>query len=129
MLVLIMSAFAISTRIDAVSAAAAIAMTLSRLMTMSATVTSQTARQSVSPDLTVTTVRAVVACSLAALVVAVTDEVTEMVTGATTTDCVGVCEVVEAWATSGSQAYVDYKKDWAVLRKIDEATGVKYTCK
>ena len=24
---------------------------------------------------------------------------------------------------------IDYKKDWAVLRKIDEATGVKYTCK
>ncbi len=24
---------------------------------------------------------------------------------------------------------IEYKKDWAVLRKIDEATGVKYTCK
>ena len=24
---------------------------------------------------------------------------------------------------------IDYKKDWAVLRKIDDATGVKYTCK
>jgi phosphonate transport system substrate-binding protein len=24
---------------------------------------------------------------------------------------------------------IDYKKDWAVLRKIDAATGVKYTCK
>lgn len=24
---------------------------------------------------------------------------------------------------------VEFKKDWAVLRKIDEATGVKYTCK
>jgi phosphonate transport system substrate-binding protein len=24
---------------------------------------------------------------------------------------------------------IDYKKDWAVLRKIDEANGVKYTCK
>ena len=24
---------------------------------------------------------------------------------------------------------IDYKKDWAVLRKIDEATGVKYGCK
>ncbi len=24
---------------------------------------------------------------------------------------------------------IDFKKDWAVLRKIDEATGVKYTCK
>jgi phosphonate transport system substrate-binding protein len=24
---------------------------------------------------------------------------------------------------------VQYKKDWAVLRKIDEASGVKYTCK
>src|SRR5215204_4257404 len=24
---------------------------------------------------------------------------------------------------------IDYKKDWAVLRKIDEATVVKYTCK
>ena len=24
---------------------------------------------------------------------------------------------------------IKYKKDWAVLRKIDEATGVKYTCK
>ena len=24
---------------------------------------------------------------------------------------------------------IDYKNDWAVLRKIDEATGVKYTCK
>ena len=24
---------------------------------------------------------------------------------------------------------IDYKKDWAVLRKIDEASGVKYTCK
>jgi phosphonate transport system substrate-binding protein len=24
---------------------------------------------------------------------------------------------------------VEYKKDWAVLRKIDEASGVKYTCK
>src|SRR6476659_330256 len=24
---------------------------------------------------------------------------------------------------------IDYKKDWAMLRKIDEATGVKYTCK
>jgi phosphonate transport system substrate-binding protein len=24
---------------------------------------------------------------------------------------------------------IDYKKDWAVLRKIDQATGVKYTCK
>ena len=24
---------------------------------------------------------------------------------------------------------IDYKKDWAVLRKIDETTGVKYTCK
>jgi phosphonate transport system substrate-binding protein len=24
---------------------------------------------------------------------------------------------------------IEYKKDWAVLRKIDEANGVKYTCK
>ena len=24
---------------------------------------------------------------------------------------------------------IDYKKDWEVMRKIDEATGVKYTCK
>jgi phosphonate transport system substrate-binding protein len=24
---------------------------------------------------------------------------------------------------------ITYKKDWAVIRKIDEATGVKYTCK
>jgi len=24
---------------------------------------------------------------------------------------------------------IEYKKDWAVLRKIDEASGVKYTCK
>ena len=24
---------------------------------------------------------------------------------------------------------IEYKKDWTVLRKIDEATGVKYTCK
>jgi phosphonate transport system substrate-binding protein len=24
---------------------------------------------------------------------------------------------------------IDYKKDWAVLRKIDQATGVQYTCK
>jgi phosphonate transport system substrate-binding protein len=24
---------------------------------------------------------------------------------------------------------IEFKKDWAVLRKIDEATGVKYTCK
>lgn len=24
---------------------------------------------------------------------------------------------------------IEYKKDWAVLRKIDQATGVKYTCK
>jgi phosphonate transport system substrate-binding protein len=24
---------------------------------------------------------------------------------------------------------IDYKKDWDVMRKIDEATGVKYTCK
>jgi phosphonate transport system substrate-binding protein len=24
---------------------------------------------------------------------------------------------------------IDFKKDWAVLRKIDEANGVKYTCK
>ena len=24
---------------------------------------------------------------------------------------------------------VEFKKDWAVLRKIDEASGVKYTCK
>jgi phosphonate transport system substrate-binding protein len=24
---------------------------------------------------------------------------------------------------------IDYKKDWAVLRKIDDANGVKYTCK
>ena len=24
---------------------------------------------------------------------------------------------------------IEYKKDWAVLRKIDEATGFKYTCK
>ena len=24
---------------------------------------------------------------------------------------------------------IDYKKDWAVLRKIDAANGVKYTCK
>jgi phosphonate transport system substrate-binding protein len=24
---------------------------------------------------------------------------------------------------------IDYKKDWAVLRKIDEGNGVKYTCK
>jgi phosphonate transport system substrate-binding protein len=24
---------------------------------------------------------------------------------------------------------IDYKKDWAVLRKIDDATGVKYTCR
>ena len=24
---------------------------------------------------------------------------------------------------------IEYKKDWAVLRKIDDATGVKYTCK
>jgi phosphonate transport system substrate-binding protein len=24
---------------------------------------------------------------------------------------------------------ITYKKDWAVVRKIDEATGVKYTCK
>ena len=24
---------------------------------------------------------------------------------------------------------IDFKKDWAVLRKIDEASGVKYTCK
>jgi phosphonate transport system substrate-binding protein len=24
---------------------------------------------------------------------------------------------------------IDYKKDWAVLRKIDDATGVKYGCK
>jgi phosphonate transport system substrate-binding protein len=24
---------------------------------------------------------------------------------------------------------IEYKKDWAVLRKIDEVTGVKYTCK
>ena len=24
---------------------------------------------------------------------------------------------------------IDYKKDWSVLRKIDAATGVKYTCK
>ena len=24
---------------------------------------------------------------------------------------------------------IDYKKDWAVLRKIDDASGVKYTCK
>jgi phosphonate transport system substrate-binding protein len=24
---------------------------------------------------------------------------------------------------------IEYRKDWAVLRKIDEATGVKYTCK
>src|SRR5204863_531723 len=24
---------------------------------------------------------------------------------------------------------IDYRKDWAVLRKIDEATGVKYSCK
>ncbi len=24
---------------------------------------------------------------------------------------------------------IDFKKDWAVLRKIDEATGVQYTCK
>ena len=24
---------------------------------------------------------------------------------------------------------IDYKRDWAVLRKIDEANGVKYTCK
>ena len=24
---------------------------------------------------------------------------------------------------------IDYKRDWAVLRKIDDATGVKYTCR
>ena len=24
---------------------------------------------------------------------------------------------------------IDYKKDWEVMRKIDAATGVKYTCK
>ncbi|WP_366946262.1 PhnD/SsuA/transferrin family substrate-binding protein [uncultured Bradyrhizobium sp.] len=24
---------------------------------------------------------------------------------------------------------ITYKKDWSVIRKIDEATGVKYTCK
>jgi phosphonate transport system substrate-binding protein len=24
---------------------------------------------------------------------------------------------------------IEYKKDWSVIRKIDEATGVKYTCK
>ena len=24
---------------------------------------------------------------------------------------------------------IDYKKDWEVMRNIDEATGVKYTCK
>ena len=50
--VLMTSACPTSTRIAAVSAAAAMAMTLSRLITMSATVTSQTARHSVSPALT-----------------------------------------------------------------------------
>jgi phosphonate transport system substrate-binding protein len=24
---------------------------------------------------------------------------------------------------------IEYKKDWSVIRKIDQATGVKYTCK
>ena len=50
--VFIVSACAKSMRAAADSAAAAIAITLSRLITMSATVTSQTARNNVSPALT-----------------------------------------------------------------------------
>ena len=36
----------------------------------------------------------------------------------------------EGRVQEGGQVHSDhYKKDWSVIRKIDEATGVKYTCK
>jgi phosphonate transport system substrate-binding protein len=35
----------------------------------------------------------------------------------------------QEFATEDKFIPIEYKKDWSVIRKIDQATGVKYTCK